>query len=234
MKRILPFAAALLLAGCGSAGVPQEQYESAIAEVAQLESENADMKRRILEIDSEKIALKNEIATKDSLLSEYRIASRAYDDYKDLMEPFESSAEESMESEEQSKAESLQAMRDAMAAAESEKESIVAENAGNFPALIESLTADYDIPTSVTLDGTTLKIKVKDLSIIENATDVMKNQIAINAAAAITDTLLEYPEYDGLWDTVIVDFGGYGKTTSTKADIGSGTAGRYFNNLALE
>ncbi len=60
--------------------------------------------------------------------------------------------------------------------------------------------------------------------------------LAISRTSSITDDILALREYDGLWDTITVDFGDIGKIVNHKSNIQTNIGGRYFQskNWVLE
>lgn len=52
--------------------------------------------------------------------------------------------------------------------------------------------------------------------------------LALSRTSSITDAILELKDYDGLWETMTVDFGEVGHITNNKADIQISGGGRYF------
>ncbi len=52
--------------------------------------------------------------------------------------------------------------------------------------------------------------------------------LAWSRAGSITDAILEFEEYDVLWETVTLDFGEAGKVTCSISDVASNEYGRYF------
>lgn len=52
--------------------------------------------------------------------------------------------------------------------------------------------------------------------------------LALSRTGSITDAILELKDYDGLWETITVDFGEVGHITNNKADIDNNEFGRYF------
>ena len=52
--------------------------------------------------------------------------------------------------------------------------------------------------------------------------------LAWSRAISVTETILEFEEYDVLWETVTLDFGETGKVTCNISDVTSNEYGRYF------
>jgi|GEM_PF-756249 len=74
---------------------------------------------------------------------------------------------------------------------------------------------------------------VLTISVDISATDpspLTYDLLAESRAGSITDTILEYPEFDDYWTSVVVDFGGYGYYEGTKSMIVENEYGmRYFD-----
>ncbi len=52
--------------------------------------------------------------------------------------------------------------------------------------------------------------------------------LALARTGSITDAILELKDYDGLWETITVDFEEVGHITNNKSDIQTSGGGRYF------
>lgn len=54
-------------------------------------------------------------------------------------------------------------------------------------------------------------------------------ELAVSRLGSITDKILDYKDYDGLWDTITINFGSVGKVVNKKEDIEENEYGmRYF------
>lgn len=60
--------------------------------------------------------------------------------------------------------------------------------------------------------------------------------LALSRTSSITDAILDLSDYDNLWETITVDFGGIGHITNDKANMEDSEYGRYFlvENFKLE
>lgn len=87
--------------------------------------------------------------------------------------------------------------------------------------------------TGITLENRTLTVYV-DLSesTAEAPVDLPVEMLAEARASSITDGILTLS--DELWDTVVVDFGDVGISTSKKSDIVITQYGRYFDGINIE
>lgn len=87
--------------------------------------------------------------------------------------------------------------------------------------------------TGITLENRTLTVYV-DLSesTAEAPVDLPVEILAEARASSITDGILTLS--DELWDTVVVDFGDVGISTSNKSDIVITQYGRYFDGIKIE
>lgn len=119
------------------------------------------------------------------------------------------------------------------------KESLNAtETSGDFVSDVEKAVdgtvGDGEKITGVSLDGKTLTVSV-DFS---NASfdQLTPEMLAESRVGSITEEILAMNEYDDQWDTIVIDFGEYGKASFGKDDIVDGGYGRYFDtdNFALQ
>lgn len=87
--------------------------------------------------------------------------------------------------------------------------------------------------TDVVYDNGTLTVCVDlENAVIPNG--FTNEDIALSRVSSITDSILELPNCDDLWNEIIIDFGDIGKVKNTKANIVDSEYGRYFDNFKIE
>lgn len=104
----------------------------------------------------------------------------------------------------------------------------------NIQEAIKGQVGENEFIMDVTLENEDLHIGV-DFSKVDPTPLTMKD-LAILRTASITEKILEFSEYDDLWQTIIIDFKDLGYIKNDKQDIKDGEYGRYFSeeNFKLE
>lgn len=104
----------------------------------------------------------------------------------------------------------------------------------NIQEAIKGQVGENEFIMGVTLENEDLHIGV-DFSKVDPAPLTMKD-LAILRTASITKKILEFAEYDDLWQTIIIDFKDLGYIKNNKQDIKDSEYGRYFSeeNFKLE
>lgn len=98
---------------------------------------------------------------------------------------------------------------------------------GVISQAIQGAVGEGEAITDVSLTNRDLCVVV-DMSNADPAPFTIE-ELAVNRMGSITDEILNYKEYDALWDTITIDFGNIGKVVSKKEDIEENEYGmRYF------
>lgn len=99
----------------------------------------------------------------------------------------------------------------------------------DFVSIIKEAIQD-DVGEDEYISDVTLKNN--DLIVYVNLSNVdikfPLEDLAIARAGDITDTILDFDQYDDLWNEITIDFGYIGKVKKSKSDIVENPYGRYF------
>lgn len=97
---------------------------------------------------------------------------------------------------------------------------------------IQGQVGENEYITDVILEGGDLCVFV-DFSKADPAPLTIED-LAIHRTVSITDKILEFEEYDTLWNTITVNFGDIGSIKNGKDNIDSNEYGRYFREENFE
>lgn len=99
--------------------------------------------------------------------------------------------------------------------------------------IVEGDVGKGEVIKDITLEKKELIVYV-DISGAQVPQGFSLEDIALSRTSSITDSILEFSQYDYLCNSIVIDFGSLGQVKNTKANIVDSEYGRYFDNFKLK